>query len=166
MTDNHRTTGQQKSQSQPLVSIYWDYQNISHYKRAKDLLLFASGLGCVVNRKVYNNWEKQNKEAKETLRCLDFEFVNEPVKITGAVDFNLFGECYSEASSSLYPHTFIIVSGDGYGEILIRKLHEKGKKVIIVARKGNDSHNLKKLADGFYFVDELPKSIETYKLTA
>ena len=165
MTDNHRTTGLQTSQSQPLVSIYWDYQNVPISKLAKDLLVFASELGCVVNRKVYNNWGKQNKEAQETLRCLNFDFSHEPLKIKNAVDFNLFGDCCSEGSSSLYPHTFIIVSGDGYGEILIRKLQDKGKKVIIVAVKGKEKPTLKKLADQFYFIDELPKSSETYKLT-
>ncbi|MEG4917362.1 NYN domain-containing protein [Microcoleus sp. B7-D4] len=166
MTDNHRTTGQQKSQSQPLVSIYWDYQNIPDYKRAKDLLLFASGLGYVVNQKVYDNWKQRNKTAQETLDYLKFQRFDVSLNIKNAVDFYLSMNCCSEASMSSYPHTFIIVSGDGYGEILIHDLHEKGKKVIIVARKGNDSHNLKKLADRFYLIDELPKSIKTYKLTA
>jgi len=164
--DTDRTSNGLIYQQQALVSIYWDYQNIPTLKLAQDLLLLASGFGYVVNRKVYDYWEQRNKAAQVTLRSLNFECSHEPVKIKNAVDFNLFGDCCSEGSSSLYPHTFIIVSGDGYGKILIRKLQEKGKKVIIVARKGNDSHNLKKLADRFYLVDELPKSIETYKLTA
>jgi hypothetical protein len=78
--------------------------------------------------------------------------------------FSLFFDCSGEAASSLYPHTFIIVSGDGYGEILIPKLQNKGKKVIILARQGNENKNLERLANEFYFVNELPKLIETYKL--
>ncbi|MEG4320574.1 MULTISPECIES: NYN domain-containing protein [unclassified Microcoleus] len=166
MTDNHRTTGKQKSQSQPLVSIYWDYQNIPDYKRAKDLLLFASELGYVVNQKVYDNWKQRNKTTQETLNYLNFECFDVSLNIKNAVDFYLSMNCCSEASRSSYPHTFIIVSGDGYGEILIHELQDKGKEVIIVARKGNDSHNLKKLADRFYLIDELPKSIQTCKQTA
>jgi carbamoylphosphate synthase large subunit len=58
------------------------------------------------------------------------------------------------------------VSGDGYGEILIPNLKEKGKKVIIVARQGNENKTLKSLADKFYFLDELPKLLKSYKLAA
>ncbi|MBE9093081.1 NYN domain-containing protein [Tychonema sp. LEGE 07203] len=166
MTNNHRTAGRSTDQQQALVSIYWDYQNIPNYKRAKDLLIFASGLGYVVNQKVYDNWKQRNKTVQETLAHLKFQCFDVSLSIKNAVDFYLSMNCCSEASMSSYPHTFIIVSGDGYGEILIHDLHEKGKKVIIVARQGNDSHNLKKLADQFYSIDELPKSIETYKLAA
>ena len=164
--DTHLTSNGLIYQQQALVSIYWDYQNIPTLKLAQDLLLLASEFGYVVNRKVYDNWQQRNKAAQVTLRSLNFECFHVSQNIKNAVDFHLSADCFSEASSSLYPHTFIIVSGDGYGEILIQKLQDKGKKVIIVARKGNDSHNLKKLADRFYLVDELPKSIETYKLTA
>jgi len=165
--DTHQTSNLLTHKPQALVSLYWDYQNIQTLKLAPDLLLLASGFGYVVNRKVYDNWQQRNKKAAQvTLRSLNFECFHVSQNIKNAVDFHLSADCFSEASSSLYPHTFIIVSGDCYGEILIQKLQDKGKKVIIVARKGNDSHNLKKLADRFYFVDELPKSIETYKLTA
>lgn len=165
--DTHQTSNGSIYQQQALVSIYWDYQNIPTLKRSPDLLLFANQFGYVVNRKVYDNWQQQqNKAAQVNLCSQNFECCHVSQNIKNAVDFHLSADCFSEASSSLYPHTFIIVSGDGYGEILIQKLHEKGKKVIIVARKGNDSHNLKKLADRFYSIDELPKSIETCKVTA
>ncbi|MBE9186069.1 NYN domain-containing protein [Microcoleus sp. LEGE 07076] len=166
MTDNHRTSNQSTDQQQALVSIYWDYQNIPTITIAKDLLLFGSGFGYVVNRKVYDNWKQRNQAAQVTLRSQNFECFHVSQNIKNAVDFHLSADCFSEASNSPYRHTFIIVSGDGYGEVLIDKLHDKGKKVIILARKGNDNHNLKKLADQFYLIDELPKSIETYKLAA
>jgi uncharacterized LabA/DUF88 family protein len=166
MVDNHRTSNRSTDQQQALVSIYWDYQNIPTITLAKDLLLFGSGFGYVVNRKVYENWKQRNQAAQVTLRSQNFECFHVSQNIKNAVDFHLSADCFSEASNSPYRHTFIIVSGDGYGEILIDKLHDKGKKVIIVARKGNERLTLKKLADQFYFIDELPKSSETYKLTA
>ena len=170
MTDNHRTTGKQKSQSQPLVSIYWDYQNIPYVKQAKNLLLFAASLGYVVTRKVYDkNWQQENKGSQKRHRTfvnLGFECVEVFQKIDDAVDFSLVFDCSGEAAISLYPHTFIIVSGDGNGEILIPKLQNKGKKVIILARPGNENKNLARLANEFYFVNELPKLLETYKLAA
>lgn len=165
MVDNHRTSNRSIDQQQALVSIYWDFQNIPNEKQANNLLLFAGSLGYVVTRKVYDNWQQRNKVSqKSTLVNHGWECVNVSQNIKNAVDFHLSAECFSEASNSPYQHTFISVSGDGYGEILIDKLHDKGKKVIIVARKGNDRLTLKKLADQFYFIDELPNSMETYKL--
>ena len=164
MVDNHRTSNRSIDQQQALVSIYWDFQNIPTIKLAKNLLLFGSEFGYVANRKVYDNWKQRNQAAQVTLRSQNFECFHVSQNIKNAVDFHLSAECFSEASNSPYQHTFIIVSGDGYGEILIDKLHDKGKKIIIVARKGNDRLTLKKLADQFYFIDELPNSMETYKL--
>ena len=169
MVDNHRTSNRSIDQQQALVSMYWDYQNIPNEKQANNLLLFAASLGYVVTRKVYDNWQQENKSCQKRQRTfvnLGFECVNVPQQIPDAVDFSLFFDCSGEAAISLYPHTFIIVSGDGYGEILIPKLQNKGKKVIIFARPGNKNKNLERVADGFYFVDELPKLIEAYKLAA
>ncbi|MEG3849712.1 NYN domain-containing protein [Microcoleus sp. herbarium19] len=168
MADNHRTSNRSIDQQQALVSMYWDYENIPKAKQANNLLLFAASLGYVVTRKVYDkNWQQESKVfQKSTFVNLGFECVNVSQKIHDAVDFSLFFDCSGEAAISLYPHTFIIVSGDGNGEILIPKLQNKGKKVIIFARPGNENKNLARLADGFYFVDELPKLIEAYKLAA
>jgi uncharacterized LabA/DUF88 family protein len=166
-TDNPRTSNRSTDQQQALVSIYWDYQNIPDGKQANNVSLFADSLGCVVNRKVYDNWQQGNKVSqKRTFVNLGFDCVTVSQKIRNAVDFRLSIDCSGEAASSLYPHLFIVVSGDGYGEILIPSIQEKGKKVIILARQGNENKNLKKVADRFYFVEELPKLIEGYKLAA
>ncbi|MEG4233607.1 NYN domain-containing protein [Microcoleus sp. Pol11C3] len=168
MKDNHLVIGKQISQQQSLVSIYWDYENIPDVKQAKNLLLFAASLGYVVTRKVYHkNWQQRNKiSQKKTFVNLGYDCVPVVQKIHDAVDFCLFYDCSDEAAISLYPHTFIIVSGDGNGEILIPKLQNKGKKVIIFARPGNENKNLERLANEFYFLDELPKLLESYKLAA
>ena len=167
MVDNHRTSNRSIDQQQALVSMYWDYQNIPNAKQANNLLLFAASLGYVVTRKVYDNWQQRNKVSQKITLVKDgWECVNVPQQIPDAVDFSLFFDCSGEAAISLYPHTFIIVSGDGNGEILIPKLQNKGKKVIILARPGNENKNLERLADKFYFLDELLKSIEAYKLAA
>ncbi|MGB3264614.1 MAG: NYN domain-containing protein [Microcoleus sp.] len=167
MTDNHRTAGRSTDQQQALVSIYWDYQNIPDIKQANNLLLFANSLGYVVTKKVYDNWQQKNKVSqKTTLVNHGWECVTVVQKIHDAVDFCLFYDCSDEAAISLYPHTFIIGSGDGNGEILIPKLQNKGKKVIILARPGNENKNLERLANEFYFVNELPKLLEVYKLAA
>lgn len=165
MTNIHLAANAQITQQKPLVSIYWDYQNIPSAKLAKDLRFFASLRGYVMKSKVYDNWDQQSKKAKVILKGLSFECINVSLNIKNAVDFNLSIDCCNEASSSSYPHTFIILSGDGYGEILLHKLREKDKKVIIFARKGNEWKNLK-IADEFHFIDELTKLIEPYQLAA
>ncbi len=162
MVDNHRTSNRSIDQQQALVSMYWDYQNIPNAKQANNLLLFAASLGYVVTRKVYDNWQQENKSCQKRQRTfvdLGFECVNVPQKIKNAADFSLLFDCSGEAAISLYPHTFIIVSGDGYGEILIPKLRDKGKKVIILALQDKENKNLERLANEFYFLDELLKFI-------
>ena len=170
MADNHRTSNSSTDKQQALVSIYWDYQNIPYVKQANNLLLFAASLGYVVTRKVYDkNWQQENKRSQKrqrTLVNLGFECVTVSQEIDDAVDFSLFFDCSGEAAISLYPHTFIIVSGDGNGEILIPKLQDKGKKVTIVARRDSENKNLERLANEFYFLDELPKLLESYKRAA
>ena len=167
MTDNHLVIGKQISQQQSLVSIYWDYQNIPDKKLANNLLLLGNSVGYVVNRKAYDYWEKSHKvyqEKKRTLVNLGWECVNVSQTIKNAADFSLLFDCSNEAAISPYSHTFIIGSGDGYNEILIPKLQDKGKKVIIVARRDSKNKNLERLANEFYFLDELPKLLESYKL--
>lgn len=160
MVDNHRTSNRSIDKQQALVSIYWDYQNFPKAKQATNLLLFADSLGHVVTRKVYDNWQQGNKVSqKSTFVNLSFDCVNVSQKIKNAADFSLFFDCSGEAAISLYPHTFIIVSGDGYGEVLIPKLQNKGKKVIILALQDKENKNLEKLANEFYFLDELLKLI-------
>lgn len=166
MNNFHLAVSRQSNQQQPLVSIYWDYQNIPSAKLAKHLLIFAGSRGYLISRKVYNNWERQNKKDKAMLDDLMFECVNVSSQIKNVVDFDLSMDCCNEAFNSLYQHLFIIVSGDGYAEILLHKLKDKGKKVIIFARQGNESKNLKKIADEFYFMDELHKLIEAYQPAA
>ena len=159
-----------KQIDRPTASFSFNVLGLSEHpnaKQANNLLLFAASLGYVVTRKVYDNWQQRNKVSQKITLVKDgWECVNVPQQIPDAVDFSLFFDCSGEAAISLYPHTFIIVSGDGNGEILIPKLQNKGKKVIILARPGNENKNLERLADEFYFLDELLKSIEAYKLAA
>jgi hypothetical protein len=148
-------SGVQKKRRQPLVSIHWDYQNISKAAIAEHVLSFASSLGNVVTRKAYSNWEASRKP-KQVLESLDFECIHVAQRIKNAVDFKLVIDCTCECSSYLSPDIVIIICGDGYGEILLDELQLKRKKVIIVARKGSENKNLHELADKFYYVDELP----------
>ncbi len=144
----------QISLQQYLVSIYWDYQNISDTKIAEYLLLFASSLGFIANRKVYSNWCEGSK-AKSVLASLDFDCIHVCNKFKNAVDFKLVMDCGGDSSDIV-----ILISGDSYCEILIDSLHNTGKKVIIFARDKSAKVSLKNLADMFYFVDDLPKLVE------
>lgn len=158
MKDIPPHSGVQINRRQPLVSIHWDYQNISNAAIAEDVLIFASLQGYVVTRKIYNNWEISSKE-KQHLEKLDFECIHVSQRIKNAVDFKLVIDCTCECSSYLSPNIVILICGDGYGEILLDELQPKRKEVIIFARKGSENKNLHKLADKFYYVDELPNLV-------
>lgn len=149
----------QTTQQKPLVSIYWDYQNIPDPKLANYLLIFAGQLGYVITKNVYNNWESAKKSDKQSLETSGWECINESRNSKNAVDFKLVINCSGEASRSLYLHTFMIVSGDSYSEILIEELQKQGKEVLVIARKGSVNEKLKKLNIQFHFVDELPELV-------
>lgn len=160
MNSFHLQSAVEGNRKQPLVSIHWDYQNIPDGKIAESLLKFASLRGYVVTRKAYHNWGDTNKD-KKVLADLDFTCINVSSSIKNAVDFKLVIDCTSECSSYLSPDIVIVVSGDCYSEILLNELHPKRKKVIILARKGSEYKNLRSLADEFYYVDELPKLLNS-----
>ncbi len=143
----------------PLISLYWDYQNIPDAKLAIQLQRFASSLGRVVNSKVYDNWERASKASKIDIFSLGFECINVSQSTKNAVDFELVIDCVGELVNAHSPDIFILVSGDGDYETLVRKLQGKGKKVIIFAQRGNVNKTLKKLANNFHFVDELPNLV-------
>lgn len=143
----------------PLVSLYWDYQNIPDAKLAKHLQRFASSLGCVVTSKVYDNWERASKAYKIDIKSNFFDCVNVSKSAKNAVDFEFVIDCTCDLFNNPSPDIFILVTGDGDYETLVRKLLGKGKKVIIFAQRGNVNKTLKKLKDEFYFVDELPNLV-------
>ncbi|MEH2201645.1 NYN domain-containing protein [Nostoc sp.] len=144
----------QISLQQDLVSMYWDYQNISDPKIARDLLLFASSLGFIANRKVYSNWCERSK-AKSVLANLNFDCIHVCQKFKNAVDFKLVMDCGCDSSDIV-----IIISGDSYCEIIIDSLHLNGKKVIIFAHEKSAKFSLKNLADMFYCVNDLPQLVK------
>jgi NYN domain len=154
MAEIHLAASKQASQQQRFVSIYWDYQNIPQVEQATNLLLFATIRAALINRNVYNNWEQSSKN-KEHLQSLNFNCVDVSIPIKNAVDFQLSIDCGCDNS-----HIIILVLGDCYGEILIRSLKQKDKKVIVFARKGSVAPALEKLADEFYFTDELAGLLE------
>ena len=158
MKEIHLTPGVQTNRRQPLVAIHLDYQNIPDARIAEDVLSFASSLGYVVTRNVYNNWQASSK-AKKVLEGLDFDCVHVSLPIKNAVDFKLVTECTSECSSYLSPEIVILITGDDYGNFLLDELQPKSKKVIIFARRGSEDKNLPKRADKFYYVDQLPDLI-------
>ncbi|AFY45396.1 NYN domain-containing protein [Nostoc sp. PCC 7107] len=137
------------SWQQPLVSIYWDYQNVSNIKIAKDSLLLANSLGCINNRKVYSNWCNASK-LKKVLESLDFDCIHVGNKFKNAVDFKIAIDCVRDNSDIA-----ILISGDSYCEILIDDLHLKSKKVVILAQEKSVRNSLKFIADKFYYTSEL-----------
>lgn len=153
MKNNYLTSNQQKEQQPSLVSIYWDYQNAPYVKIAENLLIFAESRGTVVNRQVYNNWSREGR-AKLALESLDFDCIDVVSRIDSAVDFQLSIDCGSDPVDII-----ILVLGDRYGENLIDVLHKTDKEIIIFVRKEMEVRRLKKLADEFYNIDDLPELV-------
>ncbi|PSB35737.1 hypothetical protein C7B69_05435 [filamentous cyanobacterium Phorm 46] len=159
MTDNHRTTGKQKSQSQR-VAILSDGENVQlNPKQGELLVAFALSKGCLdFQRHYYNPQHKNQVSAKNQLENLGFQGV--PVRNSGknSVDKQFVFDCIKRVATKLSPDIIILVSGDRDFAGLILVLMALGKTVIVFARRESASKKLIKLVgdDNFHYVDELP----------
>jgi len=183
MADNHRTTGQQKNQSQR-VAILWDGQNVHlEQKEAELLVAFAKSKGRLDCQKFYYNSQYENQvNDKNRLEKLDFKGIDVPDGKNSA-DKQFVFDCIKRVAIKPSPEIIILVSGDRDFAGLIAVLMALGKTVIVFARRESASKKLIKLVgeDNFHYVDELsslcaglkaklnkPKqlSIETNRLSA
>lgn len=156
-------SNQQTSRRQHKVSIYWDYENIPKPQISNYLLSFASSRGKVENAKVYSKWGTSQNKVKKQLETDGWECSNVLVSIRNAVDFQLVFDCGSDNSDII-----ILVSGDGYNQILLDQFKTRKKEVIVFARQGSVSKDSKECANEFYFIDELPELVNKHnqKLSA
>lgn len=157
MTDNHRTTGKQKSQSQR-VAMFWDTQNVYlNQHQAKLLLAFAQSKGRLEPPKFYYNPQHKNqvndKNRLEKLGCQGV--VVDSGENSGDKQFVF--DCSKRFAIKPSPDIIILVSGDRDFAGLIAVLMALGKTVIVFARRESASKKLIKLVgeDNFHYVDEL-----------
>ncbi|MFB2977448.1 NYN domain-containing protein [Microseira sp. BLCC-F43] len=162
MTYTHLAAGVQTSQHEPRVALYCDLQNVWSILEHADLLLaFAKSKGRLISKKVYYNSQCQNQaSAKDKLKSLSCYCVDVPCPIKDSADNKMMVDCLGDIHSYLSPDIVILVSGDGDFLKLVLTLHQLGKKVIILAQKGNVKQKLKEVAKEFYFLDDLPQLVE------
>ncbi|GET40038.1 NYN domain-containing protein [Microseira wollei] len=162
MKNTHLAVGVQTSQHELLVTLYCDLQNVySILEHAELLLAFAKSKGRVISKKVYYNSQCKNQaSAKDKLKSLGCDCVDVPCPIKNSADNQMIADCLEAIDSNSCPDIVILVSGDGDFVKLVRILHKLGKKVIILAQRGNVKQKLKELADEFYFLDDLPQLVE------
>ena len=142
--------------SLPLVSLYWDCQNVKvSPDRAEFLNNFAKEQGDVICQKAYSNWQRENKKYAKLLSGIGFQRINVPSSTKNSVDNQLIVDCIEEAYSNTSANIFIIASGDGDFTSLGHVLKKKGKKVIIFAQQGGVSQSLIDIADESHIIERL-----------
>lgn len=158
MTDNPRTTGKQKSQSQR-VAMFWDTQNVYlNQNQAELLLAIAQSKGRLEPPKFYYNSQHKNqvnyKNRLEKLGCIGVD-----VRDSGknSLDKQLVFDCSKRFAIKPSPYLIILVSGDRDFAGLITVLMALGKTVIVFARRKSANEKLIKLVgeDNFHDVDKL-----------
>ncbi len=158
MADNHRTTAQQKSQSQR-VFLLSDGENVQlNPKQGELVVAFAQSKGCLdCQIHYYNPQHKNQVSATNQLEKIGFQGV--PVRNSGknSVDKQLVFDCIKRVAIKPSPDKIILVSGDRDFAGLIAVLMALGKTVIVFARRESASKKLIKLVgeDNFHYVDEL-----------
>jgi hypothetical protein len=158
MTANHRTTGQQKSQSQR-VAMFLDSQNVYlNQKQAELLVAFAKSKGRLEPPKNYYNSQKKNQLTdKIRLEKLGFPGVDVPDSGKNSADKQLVFDCIKRVAIKPSPDIIILVLGDRDFAGLITVLKALGITVIVFARRKSASKKLINLVgeDNFHYVDEL-----------
>jgi uncharacterized LabA/DUF88 family protein len=159
MTDNHRTTGKQPSQSQP-VAMFWDTQNVHlNQNQAELLLAFAQSKGRLEPPKIYYNSQHKNQvNDKIRLEKLGFLGVDVRDSSKNSADKQLVFDCIKRVAIKPPTDIIILVLGDRDFAGLITVLKASGITVIVFARRKSASKKLINLVgeDNFHDVDELP----------
>ncbi|MFE1745064.1 NYN domain-containing protein [Coleofasciculus sp. H7-2] len=145
----------------PLVSIYWDFQNVSlTEEEAKLLVDFAKLQGRLINKRLYYNSECKNQlSAKVNSESIGFICVDVPCPLKNSADNQLIVDCINDIHSNNPPSVVLLVSGDGDFENLVLILQKSEKKVIILAQRCTVKQSLKSVANEFHFVNELPNLV-------
>ncbi|MDJ0554470.1 MAG: NYN domain-containing protein [Microcoleaceae cyanobacterium MO_207.B10] len=149
----------------PLVSLYWDYQNV-HVNRFNPFLArycqtFAHLHGDLIRQRVYAYWRQEKLACEQRLHELNFDCIDVPKTEKQSVDQKLIADCERELYSTLSADILILITGDGDYINIVRQWKAKGKKVIIFANSKNAKQKLVNLADEYYFVDKkLPELFE------
>ena len=158
MTDNKRTTGQQKSQSQR-VAMFWDSQNVYlNQNQAEFLLAFAKSQGRLEPPKFYYNSQHKNQvNDKNRLEKLGYIGVDVRDSSKNSLDKKLVFDCIKRVAIKPSPDIIILVLGDRDFVGLITVLKTLGITVIVFARRKSASKKLINLVgeDNFHDVDEL-----------
>ncbi|WP_413163170.1 NYN domain-containing protein [Capilliphycus salinus ALCB114379] len=156
-----KTQKSQSKQLQNLVAIFWDYENVSQFEIASDLLKIASFIGNIFTLKAYScNWNESHKSYLEQkgFECIQ---IKNKSKIKNAVDFQIVIDCFQPTKTNTYPDIIILVTGDSYSQIVQQNLRQENRKLIVFARKGSHCKTLNpKAFDEFHYIDELPKLVK------
>jgi ribonuclease-3 len=146
----------------PLLSIYWDCQNIKITSELADnLVKFAKTRGTISHQRAYSNWKRENVDRAKYIERLGFERIDIPDTSKNSVDYQLIVDATQEAFGEKSADIFIIVSGDGDFSGLLSILKAQGKKTVVFAREGGSSQSLLNLADE---VQPIERSPDTAKL--
>lgn len=137
------------------VAIYWDFENVRVPNQAKCLIDFAQSKGNVVIQKVYSHWWRETWTSRCELYRYGFEQIDVLEEGKNSADRQLKYDCIKGFFTQLSPDIIILVSGDKGFAPLVDVLQDKGKRVIVFGRQGVTSRKLKKLANEFYFAEQL-----------
>ncbi|HEY9690888.1 MAG TPA: NYN domain-containing protein [Oculatellaceae cyanobacterium] len=159
MLDNQVACTGKSSQHKDSVSLYVDNQNVClNEQEANWILDFTKSKGCWnCTRTYYNSLCKNQADLKNNLSALKLSWIDVPCSLKNSADNQLISDCLDDLDKGLLGDIVIIVSGDGDFAKLVRLLKKLGRKVIILAKRGNVKQMLTELADKFHFIDELPQ---------
>jgi uncharacterized LabA/DUF88 family protein len=136
------------------IALFLDYENVPNVQLAKNWINFAWSKGTLVVQNAYTREWKESRRDGRFLKGLGFCLISAIFDIKNSVDCKCMSDCLRIAKSKSSPDTFIIVTGDGDYAQLLNILKGYKKRTIVVARRGSENKELKRIAHEFYFVDE------------
>ncbi|MEA5537629.1 NYN domain-containing protein [Limnoraphis robusta Tam1] len=154
------TNKNQSNNSEKSVAIFWDYENIPQGDIASDLFKFARQRGDFLILKAYScQWNDKAKKhlEKQGFECIEVENND---KIKNAVDHFLEVDCGITIGQNGLLQTIILVTGDCYAQVLQQRLKQDNIKLVVFSRKKSYCKSLKKQAQEFYYIEELPDLVK------
>ena len=156
----HSSQNQRKVQNMAdsNIAIAIDFENIGNRDQIRSLLNEVSGVGRIIVKKAFADWNKESRDVQTELQQLGIELIHQMTSTSGknSSDIRLAIETIDLMHTSPVDiEAYVIASSDADFYPLVAKLRSSGKTVIVAGRKTKTSDMLINGCDRYIDLDNL-----------
>ena len=143
------------------VAVLIDFENVGSQDHMRALLDELSGVGRIVVKRAFGDWNKADTRNQQQLQILGIELIHHFQTTVGknASDIKLTAEAVDLLhTSSVEINTFVIASSDSDFFPLVTFLRSQGKSVFVAGRKEVTTEMLVNSCDRFIDLQDLVRT--------